>query len=505
MNVKMLRKTPLAIAVTPILALAACSTGSGNEDVSAPELNAPSAIGESDESDESNEPITGTEDAEARAGSGPSDSIGLDLLLTSARAESVNLDDDREEFVEFCFSGQVQELTEESGFQLAGLKPSNRVGATDAQLVENGDGRCILASFPADTDVSSYTIGVVGNSVVENRSGEVNLQDSVPLGGGRDTRGVGGTNAPELLNVTVDATLDQISYVFDENELGEEGTANASRFGYYTEDGTAVTGRSVESVDDDTVIIGFGNDGQNQVDQAKRFFVQEGAVQDAQGNANTFGAAGEATAVPDLVSVKRAAGGGSQYDFRFDEAVQREQGGKFVLYTSDMQKLTASSVTRPSAEIVRATFSKASDFTDKIARAAVADGAVASLNTGARSNTIGAASLPRGGEGAGPTSGPDLLDVTLDRETGQATFVFDATLEEDGIEAASFFLVTDSGNVRAARDVVSVGTGEGVTGNSVVVLFDEATAQAAGLASVNSDAVQDQSGERNPVTTVDVS
>jgi hypothetical protein len=486
------RSAPVALAVAPLLALTACG-GGGEEDTNAdaPAITEPS-------------PITGDSGGQAAQGQArnPADDVQLDLMLAGVRARDVNLDDEREEFVEFCFGASIQEITDQSGFQLAGLAPSNRVASTEARLVETDD-RCVLASFPADTDVRSYTIGTVGNVVVEDRSGEVNIQDSLALSGGGDSRGVGGTNAPELVRVSVDPTLDQISYIFDESELAEQG-AQASSFGYYTSDGSAVTAGSIESVDDDTVIVSFGEGGAQQVEEAVRFFAEAGAVQDRQGSASTLGAAGDATAVPDLVSVKRAAGEGGQYDFRFDEAVQREQADRFILYTSDGQELTASSVTRPSPEIVRATFSEAMDFSGKIARAAVHSDAVVSLNSGARGNTIGAASLA-GGDAGGPTSGPDLMGVTLDAETGQATFTFDATLEEDGVQAGSFFLITDSGSVSAGRDVVNV-TGEGgVTGNEVVVLFDEAIAQAAVNASVNGQAVTDQSGEQNPAITVEVS
>lgn len=482
------RATPLAVAVIPVLAATACSGSDEQTAAEAPAVTAPS-------------PITGADQEAAQGGqaANPAEAIGIDLMLDAVRVQEVNLDDEREEFVEFCFRSSIQQITgAQSGFQLAGLKPSNRIAATQTRLVE-GDDRCVLASFPAGTDVTSYTIGVVGNSVVEDRSGEVNIMDSLPLAGGGDTRGVGGTSAPELLRVSIDRTLDQVRYVFDEDELSSQG-AQASGFGYYTADGTRVTAQSIESVEDDVVIAGFGEGGSDQVDEAVRYFVQAGAVRDSQGTANTLGAAGGATEVPDLVSVKRAGGNGSQYDFRFDEAVQREDASKFLLYTSDAQRLAASSVSRPSPEIVRATFSQAMDFPEKLARAAVDAQAVVSLNASTSGNTIGAAALPRGA-GSGPTSGPDLVEVNVDAQTGEATFVFDATLEESGVEAASFFLVTDSGRVSAARDVVNVGGGGGVTGNQVVLLFDEPVAGAAVLGSVNDGAVADQTGERNPAVT----
>lgn len=482
----------LSVAAISPLALVACSGGQqeGQQEARQQEpLQAPS------------EPAA--TQSSTNQGSSPADAVQLELQLASVRPTEVNLDDEREEFVEFCFGASLQSVTDEAGFRLSGLKPSNSVTASSAQLVEDND-RCVLAAFPADTDVTSYTIGVVGNVVVKDRSGEVNLQDSLPLDGGGDTRGSGGTSSPELLRASVDRTLDQIRYVFDERQL-DEGSAQPNLFGYYTRDGQAVTGASVESVDDSTVIVGFGGGGGQQVEEAVRFFVESGAVKDSQGMASTPGAAGGATAVPDLVTVKRAGTAGSQYDFRFDEAVQNEMLDKFMLFTTDGEPLAASSVSRPTPEIVRATFSSAADFQGKIARAVVARGAVESLTAQGSASTIGAAALPRAGNGSGPTSGPDLLEVTLDSATGQATYRFDATLMGEDVQADNFFIVSDSGTVTAARDLVDVtGSSDGVTGAEVVLLFDQDQAQAAVLASVNPGAVADQSGEANPTITIGI-
>lgn len=485
------RFTVLAIAAVPLLVLTACSGGGSDEKAAAAQpLQAPA------------EPAASSSASEG--GVSPADAIKLELQLASVRAAAVNLDDKREEFVEFCFGASVQKVTDQKGFRLAGLKPSNAVASSSAQLVETND-RCVLAAFPPNTDVGSYTIGVVGNLVVEDRSGEVNLQDSLPLVGGADTRGVGGTSAPELVTASVDRTLDQIRYVFDERQL-DEASAQAASFGYYTKDGRAVSASSIESVDNDSVIVSFGKGGGQQVEEAVRFLVQQGAVKDSQGMSSTPGAFGSATSVPDLVTAKRSGTAGSQFDFRFDDAVQGEKADKFLLFTTDGGPLAASSVSRPSPEIVRATFSSAADFQGKIARAAVVGGAVVSLTAQGSDSTIGAASLSRSANGSGPTSGPDLTDVTLDATTGQVSFIFDSTLKEVGLKASDFFLVSDSGTVTAARDIVDVtGSSDGVTGNQVVVLFDQDQAKAAVVASVNERAVADQSGEGNPAVSLDVS
>jgi hypothetical protein len=481
-----------AASAAALLALAACGGGADTADEG---FEAPLT-------DETGEDTGGGDGAGGTFDAGsPADAVSLGLMLASVEPRDVDLDDDRDEFVVYCFGAPITEVSNQSGFALQGLDVESIATATSAELLED-DPNCVLASFEAGTDVSSYTLGVVGNSVVQDRSGEVNIQDSVTILGGEEARGSGATTAPELLRVSIDETLNQVRYVFDEDELGGE-SASAQAFGYYTANGDVQQGAEVVSVEDSSVIVQFPEDGAVQVDEATRFFVQNDAVQDQQGTGSTLGSAGAGTAAPDLIGVVQAEGSDTQYDFRFDEAVTAAQPGQFFLYTADAQRLTGSSVTIPDPRTVRVTFPEAMDFADQIVRGAVADGAATEIDPGGAASTIGAISRASGSVDTGPTSGPDLVDVTLEEETGRATFTFDATLEEESAMAGAFWLISDSGSVTSAREVVSVSGGGGVTGNEVVVLFDETSAMAAQAASVNMGAVQDQQGNTNPVRTVE--
>jgi len=431
----------------------------------------------------------------------PNGTVDTGLRLMSVSVRDTDVDDERQEFTEFCFGGTVNRVETEAGFALLGIDPTQRVSAETAVLNED-DPNCVIAGFPAGTDLGGYSLGTVNFGVVQNRENELNVRDSQAIAGGDDVAEGrrGATNAPELLRVSIDPSLEQARFVFDE-ELGEQGAeANAQLFGFYTSDGTARTAEAVASAEDRDVVVTFEG---AQLEDAVRFFVLPGAVTDRQGTQSNVGFTGRATAAPDLVSVTRNSP--SQYDFRFDEPVNApERGDGFFLYTSDAEMLTGQTVTRPEPRTVRVVFEQAMEI-DNIVRAAVAPDAVRGLNGGeGGSGTVGAVRVGGEANDQGATAGPDLVDVVLEPQTGRATFVFDETLDEESPDSGGFALITDSGDVRPAREIVNVIGGD-VTGNSVVVLFDESIAEAADLASVGDGAVEDLQGNANPVDAVELS
>ncbi len=219
----------------------------------------------------------------------PAGNISLRLMLTSVQVRDFDLDDGRQEFVEYCFGAPINEVTGSSMFGLQGFDVANFAVAEQAELVED-DPNCVLASFASGTDVGSYTIGVVGNGVVQDRSNEVNVADSRTVTGGKEVRGSGGTSGPDLLRVGIDTTLDQVEYVFDENEL-RGNAVSPDAFGYYTPNGERQVASRIVSVEDSVVVAEFEGAG-SQVDEAARFFAAGGAVQDQQGTKSTFGAVG---------------------------------------------------------------------------------------------------------------------------------------------------------------------------------------------------------------------
>jgi hypothetical protein len=490
MNPRLMTTTRgVAFTAAAALALAACASDDVSED-SRSEAEAP-IIEQTEETD--TETNTETEAAD----SGSTDRVSTSLTLAQVSLREVDLDDEREEFTQFCFASPINDVGSAGSFALAGFDSKNSTQATSAVLDEE-DANCAVVGFEPDTDVRSYSLGAVETGAVTARDGEVNVRDSAGLSGigdeGEARRGA--TTAPELQRVTIDPSLDQATYIFDENEL-TEGSGGAEGFGFYPQDGQPRTAEEVVSVEDNRVVVQFE---EGVLGDARRFFVQPGAVTDEQGTENTLDASGFRTAAPEVVQVSSISE--SEYDFRFDEAVEGEQAERFFLYTADAESLSGTTVTRPSPETVRVTFPEAMDISESIARAAVADDAVQGLGSGSGS-TISTAVIAGGQGNQGLTSGPDLIAVDLDADTGRATFTFDATLTEDSSDAGGFALVTDSGDVVEAREIVNVTGGE-VTGNTVIVLFDETTGQAAVLASVDSGAVEDQQGNPNPVATVEV-
>jgi hypothetical protein len=489
MNPRLMTTTRgVAFAAAAALTLAACASDEANED-SRSAAEAP-IVEETEDS--------GTETETEAADSGSTDRVSPGLTLAQVSLREVDLDDEREEFTQFCFASPINDVGSAGSFVLAGFDSKNSTQATSAVLDEE-DQNCAVVGFEADTDVRSYSLGAVETGAVTARDGEVNVRDSAALSGigeeGEARRGA--TSAPELQRVTIDSSLDQATYIFDENELSA-GSGGGERFGFYPQDGQPRTAEEVVSVEDSRVVVQFE---EGVLDDARRFFVQAGAVTDEQGTENNLGASGFRTAAPEVVQVSAISE--SEYDFRFDEAVEGEQAGRFFLYTADAESLSGTTVTRPSPETVRVTFPDAMDISGSIARAAVADNAVQGLGSGATGSTISTAVIAGGQGDQGLTSGPDLIAADLDADTGRVTFTFDATLTQDSPNAGAFALITDSGDVVEAREIVNVTGGE-VTGNTVIVLFDETTGQAAALASVDTGAVQDQQGNPNPIATVEV-
>ena len=412
-----------------------------------------------------------------------------------------NIDDLRPQYVDYCFNGPLTEVAIPLAFGLLGFDTENLVLAQGVELNED-EINCVIAEFNPLVDVSAYSLGIVQTGAVLQRDGEVNVQDSEPIAGAGAMTSVrqGFTTAPELVRVAVDPVLDQARFIFNEDGVGA-GTVGPEAYGFYTQDGTAVPAAEILSIEEGSAVVAFPV---GQLEDAERFFILPGAVVDRQGVPAILDAQGGVTAAPELVSIER--NGPAQYDFTFDEAVEAGPiADSFFLYTFDAQRLVGGSVTRPDPNTVRVVFDAAADFDNEVVRGAVGPGAVTALDAAGITNTIGAQPVLRGGAGdQGVTSGPDLLDVQLVRETGEATFIFDETLIDDLPLASGFFLITEAGEVAVASEVVEV-IGDGVTGRRVVVLFDEADAQAAVLASVGIGAVIDQQGNVSPTDTVDLS
>jgi hypothetical protein len=482
--------------------------------------------------------------------------IAADMQLTSAAPRTVNIDDQRREYVAYTFSEQLTEVPEPTNFQLTGHDAEQTVQAEAAALDET-DPSTVVVGFPAGTPVTSYTLAIADSGAVANRSAETNPPDAAPL---TDTVGLAGrTGAPELVSVATDPTLDQATYTFDEpieafrapgapaqpgdplNQGGEPnapaeqggepnapaeqgggpnapaeqggeprapaapgkggaeaGTIDPNGFGFYTPSGERVNAEQVVAAEGDSVVVSFASDGP-AVEDAARFFTEQGAVTDLQGQDNLVGAQGGATSVPDLTEVTQV--NQAQYDYTFNEPVKNADPQGFVVYTNAGDSVRAQAVSiLNGGTTVRASYDEAADFAGQITAAALGPDAVEANNSSAATNTLAVSGIDNPQLGNGPTSGPDLQNVSTDAEAGQVIFQFDETLDPDSVQQGGFAVVTESGRLAQPREVVTTLGGQ-VTGDQVLVLFDEPDLQGAQALTVNADAVRDTAGNPNPVGT----
>lgn len=445
-------------------------------------------------------PAPATSDNASANGNSGNKNIALGLALESVNPRNVNLNDDSNEFVEFCFAADVQTAGNASSFSLQGPDVGTVKQAVSAELVEKR-AKCVLAGFEKNTDVFSMTIGVVETGAVEDRSAKVNLQQSVPLGGA--SGGSGLTDGPDLLKATPDQTLDRISYEFDD-ELKEGGKPSANQFGYYTESGARQTGESIASVESRTVIVQFGKSGSTRVENAKKFFVEQAAVEDKAGSKNTRAAVGGTTSKPALTTIRRQIAP-TQFDFVFSVPVQAGDVGRFEVYTADGKDYKGASFTQPKADTVRVAFPDTQKFADQLVLGSTAEGAARSTDQSRLESTIGSAAIPgpaggTTGGSAGGTNGPDLVSATFTRSTGQVAFRFDEPLKDNAqFSPSAFKVVTNDGETFDGQSFVSV------TGDTVTITFDSNVVTSIGAVAVDRDAVQDERGAGNPIDSVRIS
>ncbi|NMI00839.1 hypothetical protein [Pseudonocardia acidicola] len=479
----------------------------------------------------------------------------LTLRLTSIRPHDTNLDDTELKSVDYCFNSPLVDVPGPTSFYLQGYNSHADAQSSQAKLSET-DSSCVTARFQAGTPVLAYSVATVGNQAVRNVQEKSNMQGSLVIP--NNTSRTGRTSAPELISITPDKTLDKATYTFDKpvdskgadamgggagansgtqsganpasppsnapnanppapqgNQLGSTtpstGTSgitapsqvDPSKFGFYTVNGDAVMANGVVSKQGNAVQVSFASG--SKIDEAVRWFVQEGGVSDLQGQQNVLTSQGGTTSVPDLTGVTPA--GPAVFDFTFDKSVKNPVAQDFVIYTDGGTPIHATAAnTTDQGATVRADFQRAEDYSYKIRGAAVAPQAVALNDVQGKTNTVGFVPVDTpntGALGTGPTSGPDLLNVNNDAAAGQATFAFDEKLAPQGPTGSqpAFYLVTSDGTLVQARSYVSV-TGGTETSNQIVVLFNQADLRSAAAFTVNANTVTDTLGDPNPIATI---
>jgi hypothetical protein len=345
------------------------------------------------------------------------------------------------------------------------------------------------------TDVTRYTIASVQVGAVMDEAEEGNVPATVPLDGSTVAQGAqNSTDGPDLMSIRTLDTLERVQFNFDE-QIDENGSANASKFGYYTLDGKKVPARSVITAEDNGVTVEFDR----QTEEASLFYAESGAIRNSKGIESTAGSVGERTTAPDLVSVSNVIGE-TQFDFSFDDSVSDIDLAKFVLYAADGTKYEATGFARPSAEVVRVALPAIQDFSENIVLAAAEEGAVRADNGSDVPNTVGSQRISSDSPRTGYTSGPSLESVTIDNSTGQILYIFDKPVDDDVVYDPNHFkVITEAGDLVTARSFVEV-TDDG----AVLMNFDQNIVDAARGVAILEGAVKDDQGEMNAGRTLRV-
>lgn len=447
---------------------------------------------EQGEEDAADDEDTGVEAAPAPRGPSALATSGRnltrDLDLVAAQIARVNTDDASEELVVYVFDSFVRAIDDEQAFTVSGFSVAATEQSVSARLM-SGTPNAVLVGFPAGTDLRRYTIGTVGTGAVTDEDGEGNIASSVGLQGSIVKGADGLTAGPDLQDVSLDTTLNRVTYTFDK-ELDEEQSANASGFGYYTPSGQRSDGSSVVAIDDERIIVSFDE----RVEDGVLFFVEEGAVDDRQGLASTPGAVGEPSTAPGLIGANATDSSRTQLDFTFSEPVTNVDPSGFSVYTDSAQRFDGEDYVRLEADVIRVTFPAIRDFSEKIVLAAVSEGAVTADDGSQVAGTLGNAAVRASNASAGLTSGPDLIDIDVDQAAGQVRFLFDSELDDQvDADPERFHVLTSAGALLPARSVVEV------VDNGVLVIFNRNAVRAADGFLVEGGAVQDFAGEPNPI------
>ncbi len=268
---------------------------------------------------------------------------------------------------------------------------------------------------------------------------------------------------------------------------------DASKFGYVTANGEVHEGETVASIEDDLVIVVFGEG--DDVTDAERIIVRADAVKDRQGTGNVPSARGDATAAPDLESVSQVPGSDTQWDFRFDEAIVADgESSGLALYTEDGTRYGTEDVTTIDGDTLRASFPEVDEFVDQVTLAVADRGAVQANDGGRAESTLGVDAVGAARLDEGSTAGPDLrrAEVT-DEDAGHVRLTFDEAIDDDAeVNPDGIAVITESG----ARELGDEGE------RFVIVSFPKSAVEAAEAVTIDHGVIQDFQENANPQATV---
>ncbi len=424
----------------------------------------------------------------------------------------------------FCFDKTLANGSfTASNFELAGYNSATFRGATTAAL-DVGNTACVVATYTLtagsqSSELKDYSIGTVLAGAVTGNAGGTNLGDSVPETSSTSHSGTAGvTTSPNLVSLTVDASLQQIDYVFDRPV--DPGSLNPANFFFYTAAGlgsvqfgataTVVNGNQVD-------VGGFGADVRTAVVAAVGF---------GGGNDNASGAPATAAPIASLpvpgtsgttvspVVLSAAINSPNTIDFTFSSGVGTIANvGEFVAYTSNGSNVTATGAVVTGANTVRATFDPTvQSFYEEFVRAGVGDDGVSGSN--GNGNIFGGVAVG-GNVGAfatGFTNAPDARSLKLDNASGTATVDFDqrinntapAGMGSGGLDATKFVLHAADGSVLAAASgTPSVTQGSSPSDSFVALQYTPQELSQAAFLEIQAGAVSTFSGSGfNPAPSV---
>jgi hypothetical protein len=441
----------------------------------------------------------------------------------------------------------------DADFFLQGYAEGRKTGSgfDEATVIPTGTGdQCVTVTFSGTGDVRTYSdLTVLAGAVTSTAAAgaQVNIQGSVALTGSLFPNTPGSTLRPQLVSAAVASSTTAV-YNFSE-PLSGDVSANG-KFGFYTYNGGDLAFHagtiSTFTQGATAVAITFAGADATALPAATRFVVREGAVTDALGQGNPLGVTGNASLRINLAPTTGAvagSGGTIAYHFDFDQAIPQTAvicPADFALFDSAGVRYSPVVGTAPAVSADRR--SVILDFIagttggdpDQITLATVAaDGIDGSscATAAAPLNSDGTAALSGATDHAGLTSGPDLINFTIDKTNGNVLFDFDAPVATTAgaINPAAFHIVDANGGLTTTPDQGGCGLLDPATGpefsvnpstpNEVVVNFGEPSCVAGLLAgsanlsavdnavgvTVDEGAVMDATtGDLNPIGTLGV-
>jgi hypothetical protein len=364
----------------------------------------------------------------------------------------------------------------DGNFYLQGYGEGRRTGGAGSDLqkatvIPTGTGDfCVTVTFSGTGDVRTYsdlTVDAGAVTATAAAGAQVNVPGSVALTGSLFPNTPGATLRPQLVSAAVASSTTAV-YNFSEPLSADVG-ANG-KFGFYTFSGGDLAFHagtiSTFTQGATAVAITFAGADATALPAATRFVVREGAVTDSLGQGNPLGVTGNASLRLNLTPTTGAvsgSGGTIAYHFDFDQPIPANAvvcPSDFALFDTSGDRYSPTLGIVPSISADRRSITL--DFTAgtaggdpaQITLATVAaDGIDASscATAAAPLNSDGSASLSGATDHAGLTSGPDLINFTIDKVHGNVLFDFDAPVSTTAgaLNPADFELIDGGGNITA--------------------------------------------------------